>query len=224
MLQPLDSGSFTSDVVFSASECDQLLEKITEGSFRRGRAGSRHLMSHPVVKRVASDPRMLRIAGFALGADAVPYRATLFDKSAVANWSVVWHQDTALPLQSQFDLSGWGPWSQKAGIIYAHAPTWALSRIVALRLHLDPSTADNGPLRVLPGTHAFGVMSDEEVVTIARSRPFVNCIVPRGGVLAMYPLLVHSSGKVRSDSPRRVLHLEYADSVSLAPGIHLAVA
>ena len=222
--QTLGSGFFIDEAVFSGSECEELLANLPLAYFHRGRAGSRHLMSHPEVRRVASDPRMLRIARFSLGADALPYRATLFDKSGAANWSVVWHQDTALPLQSQFDLRGWGPWSQKAGIIYAHAPSWALSRIVALRLHLDASTPENGPLRILRGTHAFGVMSDADVFAMARSRPHVDCIVGRGGVMAMYPLLVHSSSKARSNSPRRVLHIEYTNSLVLAPGIQLAVA
>lgn len=222
--QTPSSGFFIHEDVFSGTECEQLLDNLRLAGFDRGRAGARHLMSHPDVSRVASDPRMLRIASLALGADALPYRATLFDKSGTANWSVVWHQDTALPLQSQFDLHGWGPWSQKAGIRYAHAPAWALSQIVALRLHLDPSTAENGPLRVLSGTHAFGVMSDADVFAMARSRPHVDCIVGRGGVMAMSPLLVHSSAKARSNSPRRVLHIEYANSLVLAPGIQLAVA
>lgn len=222
--QTLGSGFCIHEDVFSGSECEQLLDHLPLACFRRGRAGSRHLMSHPEVRRVASDPRMLQIARTSLGADALPYRATLFDKSGTANWSVVWHQDTALPLKSQFDLNGWGPWSHKAGIIYAHAPSWALSRIVALRLHLDAATAENGPLRVLSGSHALGVMSDADVFAMARSRPHVNCIVGRGGVMAMFPLLVHSSGKARSNSPRRVLHIEYAKSLALAPGIQLAIA
>lgn len=222
--KPPGSGFFIDEDVFSISECEQLLEKLPLAGVDRGRAGARHLMSHPDVRRVASDSRMLRIARFALGADALPYRATLFDKSGAANWSVVWHQDTALPLQSQFDLHGWGPWSQKSGITYAHAPTWALSQIVALRLHLDASTAENGPLRILSGTHAFGVMSDVDVFAMARSQPHVDCIVGCGGVMVMSPLLVHSSVKARSNSPRRVLHIEYANSLILAPGVQLAVA
>ena len=220
----LSSGFAIHEDVFSASECEQLLDHLRAARLNRGRAGARHLMSHPHVSRVASDPRMLRIASVALGADTLPYRATLFDKSGAANWSVVWHQDTALPLESKFDLGEWGPWSQKDRIIYSHAPSWALSRIVALRLHLDASTADNGPLRILRGTHALGVMTDDDVFAMARSRPHVDCIVGRGGVMAMYPLLVHSSGKGRSGSPRRVLHIEYANSLILAPGIQLAVA
>jgi ectoine hydroxylase-related dioxygenase (phytanoyl-CoA dioxygenase family) len=167
---------------------------------------------------------MLRIAHRALGTKAVPYRATLFEKSGGANWLAVWHQDTTLPLGAPFDLHGWGPWSRKAGVLYAHAPSWALSHIVALRIHLDASTSDNGPLRILPGTHSLGVMSDPDVFASARSRPHSDCIVGRGGVMAMYPLLVHSSGKSRSSAPRRVLHIEYADSLAIAPGIQLAVA
>ncbi len=95
---------------------------------------------------------------------------------------------------------------------------------MALRLYLDGSTIDNGPLRILPGTHALGVMTDEQVFSVARSRSSVDCIVRRGGVMAMYPLLVLSSGKARVDLPRRVLHIEYTDSLALTPGIELAVA
>src|SRR4030095_6087762 len=101
--QTLDSGFFIEEDLFSASECDQLWDSIQLSSLRRGRAGSRHLMSHTGVRRIASDPRMWESARFILGANALPYRATLFDKSGTANWSVVWHQDTALPLQSRFD-------------------------------------------------------------------------------------------------------------------------
>jgi ectoine hydroxylase-related dioxygenase (phytanoyl-CoA dioxygenase family) len=181
-------------------------------------------MKHPAVAEAANDRRLLRLARCRLGEGAVPYRATLFEKSGRANWLVVWHQDTALPLASRFDSPGWGPWSEKAGILYAHAPAWALSRVLALRLHLDDSTAENGPLRVIPGSHAAGVLSDEEVFGIARRQEHVDCLVPRGGVLAMKPLLIHSSPKVRLDAPRRVLHIEYAESLILAENIRLAVA
>jgi ectoine hydroxylase-related dioxygenase (phytanoyl-CoA dioxygenase family) len=107
---------------------------------------------------------------------------------------------------------------------YAHAPTWALSRIVALRIHLDASTLENGPLRVIPGSHAAGVLSDPEVIRVARVRTSIECLVGRGGLMAMRPLLVHASSKATAPSPRRVLHLEYAASLDLAPGFRLAVA
>ena len=129
-----------------------------------------------------------------------------------------------MPLCERFEAVGWGPWSLKAGICYAHAPTFALERIVALRVHLDASRADNGPLRVIPGSHRRGVLSDDEVFAVAHRQSHVECLVERGGVLAMRPLLIHSSPKAESPEPRRVLHLEYAESLRLAEGIRLAVA
>jgi ectoine hydroxylase-related dioxygenase (phytanoyl-CoA dioxygenase family) len=144
------------------AECDGLITALS--GMQRGRAGVRHLMGNSAVAALAADPRVLAIARPLLGAYAVPFWATLFEKSGKANWLVAWHQDTALPLTSQFDDAGWGPWSEKAGVIYAHAPAWALSRVLALRIHLDPSTNENGPLRVIPGSHAAGVLTDSQVI------------------------------------------------------------
>ena len=104
----------------------------------------------------------------------------------------------------------------KNGIHYAHAPAWALSRVVALRVHLDVSSADNGPLRVIPGSHCCGVLSDQEAHDYVETHSAIDCMVTKGGVLAMSPLLIHSSSKARVADPRRVLHIEYADSLDLA--------
>lgn len=219
-----DVGFWIEEDTLSHRECDSLAESLSQSRIGRGRAGARHLMALPAVAELANDYRLLRIARRALGEGAVPYRATLFEKSGRANWLVVWHQDTALPLASRFYSPEWGPWSEKAGILYAHAPAWALRRVLALRIHLDASTAENGPLRVIPGSHAAGVLSDGEVFDTARRQEPVDCLVPRGGVLAMSPLLIHSSSKARVDEPRRVLHIEYADSLAVGEHIRLAVA
>jgi ectoine hydroxylase-related dioxygenase (phytanoyl-CoA dioxygenase family) len=91
-------------------------------------------------------------------------------------------------------------------------------------VHLDASISDNGPLRVIPGSHAAGVLTDDEVSDYVRTRDGIECVVPRGGVLAMRPLLIHASSKARVEDPRRVLHIEYTDALELEPGIRLAVA
>ena len=219
-----DAGFWIEENLLAERECAALVEALALNPEARGRAGARHLMTHPAVAAVATDHRLLQIARRSLGEAAVPFRATLFEKSGRANWLVVWHQDTALPLESYIGSPEWGPWSRKSGVLYAHAPAWALSRVLALRLHLDASTIENGPLRVIPGSHAAGVLTDEEVFSVARRQEFVDCLVSRGGVLAMRPLLIHSSSKVRSEMPRRVLHIEYADSLNLERDIRLAVA
>lgn len=209
---------------FDAGEVDSILERLSHAPLLRSRAGARHAMRHPAVAELARDSRLMRIASDVLGSRIVPFRVTLFDKSPGANWLVVWHQDTALPLRERHDAPGWGPWSVKSGIVYAHAPTKALDCVLALRIHLDDSTARNGPLRVLPGTHRRGVLTDEAVQQLAREIEPFHCVVPRGGVLPMRPLLIHASSKSRSDEPRRVLHIEYAASMQTGHGLELAVA
>ncbi|KAF0249086.1 MAG: hypothetical protein FD167_1510 [bacterium] len=210
--------------ILSIKECDEIKNLLQPIKAKRKRAGARHLMSNLKIATLANDLRLIEIAANHLGKDVYPFRATLFDKSIQTNWLVTWHQDTALPLESAFDSSEWGPWSKKAAITYAHAPTWALSRIVALRIHLDDSTSDNGPLKVIPKSHILGVLTDKEVFNYAKTQESVECLVPKGGVLAMRPLIIHSSSKAQSDKPRKVLHIEYSDSLELKPGIKLAIA
>lgn len=205
-------------------DVNALLDALGRAKLPRSRAGARHAMKLPVVAALAQDARLLGIAQKILGGEAIPFRATLFDKSPTANWLVVWHQDTALPLQERRDAPGWGPWSVKDGVIYAHAHETALSQVLALRVHLDDSTSENGPLRVLPGTHTLGVLTDETLHQLSIKVAPVDCLIPQGGVLAMRPLIVHASSKSRVENPRRVLHIEYAASPMIADGLALAIA
>jgi ectoine hydroxylase-related dioxygenase (phytanoyl-CoA dioxygenase family) len=129
-----------------------------------------------------------------------------------------------LPIVEHRETAGWGPWSEKAGVIYAHAPGHVLERVVALRIHLDDSTAGNGPLRVLPGTHTSGVLSDAQVHEMSLRVQPVSCTVAAGGVVVMRPLIVHASSKLTNHTPRRVLHLEYAPTLDVEPGLRLRAA
>ena len=210
--------------VLTSGEIERLDETLTRNPLPRSRAGMRHALRHPAVLAIAREPRLRAIAQEVLGSDPFPFRATLFDKPPGSNWLVVWHQDTALPLRARRDLPEWGPWSVKDGVIYAHAPAAALSRVVALRLHLDDSVSENGPLRVLPGTHTMGVLTDDAIHGLSTQVTAVDCLVPRGGVLVMRPLIVHASSKSRGKMQRRVLHIEYAVPGSIADGLELATA
>jgi len=210
--------------VFSSQDIAKILDDLRDATLRRSRAGVRHAFDSAGIARFSRNSQLLQIAQEILGDNAFPFCATLFDKSSVANWLVVWHQDTALPIQERHETPGWGPWSVKEGVIYAHAPGGALAQVLALRVHLDDSSADNGPLRVLPASHKSGVLSDDAMRGLAFEIAPVDCLVPRGGVLAMRPLLVHASSKSQVAAPRRVLHIEYAVSAFLAQGLLLKVA
>ena len=209
--------------LLAPTEATKLIDALEDAPIERTRAGARHVLTVPAIRAVAGDERLLSIARIYVGAAAFPYRATLFDKSPESNWLVTWHQDTALPIRSRVERSGWGPWSVKAGVLHAIAPASALSRVIALRLHLDDSTADNGPLRVLPGTHTRGVLTDPEIRELVDTTPEVECVVGAGGVIAMRPLIIHASSKSRSDQPRRVVHIEYAAQRQICDGVELAV-
>jgi hypothetical protein len=39
----------------------------------------------------------------------------------------------------------------------------------------------------------------------------------------MRPLLIHASSKAETDHRRRVLHIEYADSLDMGAGLELAI-
>lgn len=218
-----DEGFSVVSGMFDDVEVGAIANMLVETALVRSRAGARHLMRYPEIEQLAHDCRLLSIARGFLGAEPVPFRATLFDKSPQQNWLVAWHQDTALPLRQRLDVTGWGPWSVKSGVLYAHAPATALGRVIALRLHIDDSRSDNGPLRVIPGTHRVGVLSDADVGKHAQSIEPVECLVAAGGIVAMRPLIIHASSKASANRSRRVLHIEYSDRISIEEGLELAI-
>ncbi len=217
-----EKGYATVPGVLSTRELIPVLVSLADLKPLPHRAGIRHVLGHPTVSVVAHGPRLMEIAQAVLGSSALPFRATLFDKIPDANRLISWHQDTALPLREMVDVPGWGPWSEKEGVIYAHAPASALEQVLALRLHLDDCTEANGPLRVLPGTHELGVLSDAEIERHATYEEPVEVLMSKGGIIAMRPLLIHASSKSRSQAPRRILHIEYCSVREFGEGLELA--
>jgi ectoine hydroxylase-related dioxygenase (phytanoyl-CoA dioxygenase family) len=217
------AGYSITERVFDQRETIRVREAIAESDLSRTRAGVRHVLRVPAVRALATNPLLLSLAGTFVGENPIPFRATLFDKSAASNWLVAWHQDTALPLRQRSDDAAWGPWSIKADVLHAIAPAAALARVVALRVHLDDSTSANGPLRVLPGTHAEGVLTQDDIQQRVRTVAPMECVVAAGGVVAMRPLVVHASSKSSDDQPRRVLHIEYAATLHFGDGLDLAL-
>jgi len=208
--------------LFSRDEMEELSGGLAQSGLRRTKAGIRHALRHEGIRTLAKDPRLLSLAQAVLGADAFPFRATLFDKSPRANWLVVWHQDTNVPIRERRDVQGWGPWSVKDGVTYGRAPASVLCQILALRVHLNESNRDNGPLCVLPGTHIQGVLGEDDMEHLVKELSPRECLVEQGGVLAMRPLIVHASSKSHSSFPRRVVHIEYAACTTLHAGLELA--
>src|SRR5687767_10470986 len=98
-----DQGFSIIDHLFTPAEMRDVTDVLSATDLDRTKAGARHVLSVPVVRQVALDQRMTTIARHFVGAGATPFKATLFDKSSRANWLVVWHQDTALPLRARLE-------------------------------------------------------------------------------------------------------------------------
>ena len=182
------------------------------GSQRRGSVYAlRNLLEDiPEVAALADSAAVRALVSPVLGPGCFPVRGILFDKTPEANWNVVWHQDLSIAVRERRDVEGFGPWSEKAGVVHVQPPAHILERMLTVRLHLDDCAETNGPLLVLPGSHLGGRLTAPEIQHQRTQMVSVPCPVPSGGALLMRPLLLHASSASQSPRHRRVIHLEYA--------------
>jgi ectoine hydroxylase-related dioxygenase (phytanoyl-CoA dioxygenase family) len=71
--------------------------------------------------------------------------------------------------------------------------------ILAIRLHLDESRMDNGPLRVIAGSHTEGRFPTEQIRRWDEEKA-VTCAVAKGGALLVRPLCFRHHQHVPSTS------------------------
>lgn len=140
-------------------------------------------------------------------------RGLYFDKSPESNWSLPWHQDLTIAVQDNtLPTTNFRNPTRKAGVPHVEAPREMLEQMLTLRIHLDDVTPDNGPLRVLAGSHLANAppASDHEATILAKG----------GDALAMRPLLYHCSSSASADSQlhRRIIHLEFSGCRELPDG------
>lgn len=179
------------------------------------RRGSVHAVRNlleavPEVRDLARMPSVRALVEPVLGPECFVVRGILFDKTPAANWKVAWHQDLTIAVREPRDAPGFGPWSEKAGIPHVQPPVEVLERMLTVRVHLDPCGPDNGPVQVLPGSHAQGRLSVETITRMRDAGEPVPCTCARGGALVMRPALLHASSPATRPGHRRVVHLEFA--------------
>lgn len=199
------------EVFTIAAAITKLPAATADARGRDGAYGLRNLLRDCAdVRALACSEKLLALLADYLGRRAFPVRALFFDKTPAANWRVPWHQDVTIAVAERVAVPGFGPWSVKDGVVHVQPPRQVLENMVALRLHLDDCGAENGPLRVVPGSHRDGKLSAAEVVVARERSEPVTCEARRGDVLLLRPLLLHTSSPARQPGHRRVLHLEYA--------------
>ena len=148
-------------------------------------------------------------------------RAILFNKTPETNWYVTWHQDRTVSVSEKFENPEWKSWSLKEGVLHVQPPLAVLENMVTIRIHLDQTTKENGCLKVIPGSHLSGLLSQDQITEIVSREEPAYCEAVAGDALIMRPHLLHASSKSADPSQRRVLHLEFSDWV-LSAGVSWA--
>jgi hypothetical protein len=209
--------------VFSADQVERILAALSsafaedaDGSTLRSADGSiygaRNLLQlwPPVIdawQRTPLPEVLAEVLGPAFGLVRVLY----FDKPPEQSWALPWHKDVAIAVRNnRMPSEQFGKPTFKAGVPHVEAPEWLLESMLTLRLHLDDMTDENGPLKVLPGSHRTGVAD----------KPPVTILGGRGDVLLMRPLLNHASNKshAKTKQHRRILHFEFSGVEQLPDG------
>lgn len=185
--------------------------------FGESRESQRNTLNNPGIRRLATSAPVRAIMASALGQICFAVRGIFFNKTQDANWKVVWHQDLTISVRERKNADGFGPWTIKDGVIHVQPPAEIMSQMLAIRLHLDDSEPDNGPVRVIPGTHKHGRLAADQLAAM-KNGVAVTCCVPKGGALLMRPLVLHASSSCAVPKPRRVIHIEFA-SVELPDGL-----
>lgn len=201
----LEHGFATIHPVLHPTECAAVGDRVARGTSASG--GTRSLLQQDWCRDLAQRLRQHPALAPALAADMVAVQCTYFEKSASRNWLVPVHQDLSIPVAHRVaDQPDLGPWSEKEGVLFVQPPVNVLEQLVAVRVHLDACTADDGPLRVIPGSHRGGKLDAQAAVAARQAQPEQVCTVAQGGAVLMRPLLLHASSKSTGTSRRRVLH------------------
>jgi hypothetical protein len=192
----------------TAEQCAEFKLQLAALPFAARRGGVRHIERQlESVARLAFSGEVANLAHLYCGENARFVRAIWFDKSAEQNWLVAWHQDITVTANERFAAPDWGPWSEKEGVLHVQPPVDVLQSMLTVRLHLDCANAQNGALKVIPGSHLGGIERDgfsfnpDEIMV---------CDAQVGDVLLMSPLLWHASSKASVPQSRQILHFEYA--------------
>jgi len=200
-LSILDQGFEVVRNIVAAAELDIVSQQLQDIHS----AGTRCMLEHAWCRLVAVAVRTRLAAAHSECESLKIVQATYFNKNPQTNWLVALHQDRSIPVAADTPRSFPG-WSQKEGLTFVQPPDAVLQTLVAVRLHVDDSNPDNGPLRVIPNSHRDGTLSPDQIAALRERFPEIELTANRGDVIAMRPLLLHASSKSRSEKPRRVIH------------------
>jgi len=199
-----DAGYFVTDRLLDEDEMLCITDSINGATD----VGDRNILKYRWCVDLANTLQDRLSALFPRLSNLRPVQCTLFQKSQQSNWLVSWHQDRSLPVADE-NVEGQSV-RIKDGLAFYQPSVEKLRSTYAVRLSVDDSNEDNGGLKVLPSTHARGIIDERELVELGLNYSEVCPRVSRGSAMIMSPLLVHSSSKATSSEPRRVLHFVFS--------------
>ena len=142
-------------------------------------------------------------------------RALYFDKPPGQSWALPWHKDLTIAVRDNtLPTAHFRKPTSKAGVPHVEGSESVLASMLTARVHLDDVSDDNGPLKVVPGSHAGGKSMDLSGAAVR------TLYAGAGDVLLIRPLVAHCSNRSLPETPRhrRILHLEFAASPELPDG------
>ena len=186
--------------------------------------GARNLLRVlPVAREMWRQPRLMEVLTAVLGPDFGLVRGLFFDKPPGDSWSLPWHRDLTIAVRdNRLPSECFQRPTTKAGLPHVEAPRTILDRMLTLRIHLDDVTQENGPLKVIAGSHQHD--NDAMAESQSATDNMRDILAPSGDVLAMRPRIVHGSDGTSPDTKlhRRVIHLEFAADRDLPDGFEWA--
>ena len=174
-----------------ATERQFEVEGEAAGSEFKTESGSRRLANlvnkGEVFQRVVAEPRLLGFIELVLGAE--------FKLSSLNARSADPHNGTSQPLHADM------------GAIADERGYWVCNSVWML----DDFTTQNGPIRVVPGSHRWNQLPQDVMGDLSATHPDEEIITgPVGTVVIMNAHAWHGGTANRTDSPRTALHAFYA--------------
>ena len=195
----------------STKNLNAIIEDVVSSDIKKQKVGIRNAeKKYQSIKNLVSSEKLINRARNYLLNEPKVVRVIFFDKTIENNWLVTWHQDRTVAVTERFELEGWGSWSVKDSTYHVQPPLEVLNNMVTFRVHLDAANEKNGCLKVMPGSHELGILSQDEINQYCNNHTPINCVVNKGDTLIMRPHLLHSSSKAVNPTNRRVVHIEFS--------------
>lgn len=137
----------------------------------------------PIFAQLLGSSMLLSIAESLCGADFFPVQDFIVIKTLGDQNEVMWHQDV---------------------LSKCHEKTFMIG------FYLDPTTDDNGALRIIPGSHT----SDLSICELQKM-DYQSLDIEAGDVLIHDLRIAHSSGQLSSFSKRRVVYFEFMSATEI---------